>query len=33
MIPAPSPRDPRALLIAQITDNHVGFAPDEKPEE
>lgn len=33
MIPAPSPRDPRALLIAQITDIHVGFAPDDKPEE
>jgi 3',5'-cyclic-AMP phosphodiesterase len=22
-----------ALLIAQMTDIHVGFAPDEKPEE
>ncbi len=33
MIPAQETRDPRALLIAQITDIHVGFAPDEKPEE
>jgi len=24
---------PRAVLIAQMTDIHVGFAPDEKPEE
>lgn len=25
--------DSRALLIAQLTDIHVGFAPDEQPEE
>ncbi len=29
---APPPAD-RAVLIAQMTDIHVGFAPDEKPEE
>ena len=33
MILAQETRDPRALLIAQMTDIHVGFAPDDKPEE
>ncbi len=28
-----APSSDRAVLIAQMTDIHVGFAPDEKPEE
>jgi 3',5'-cyclic-AMP phosphodiesterase len=28
-----APPEARALLIAQLTDIHVGFAPDEQPEE
>lgn len=33
MTPGSKPPDGRALLIAQLTDIHVGFAPDEQPEE
>ncbi|MFN3989607.1 MAG: phosphodiesterase [Erythrobacter sp.] len=33
MTAAAPPPKARALLIAQLTDIHVGFAPDEQPEE